>query len=126
MIKHLRIDYYNPVVTEWNEAAYQRELLEREQCDFCVYVITPKMTGVYSIAEVIDDSNKRPEKTVFCVLTRDENVKFSADQTKSLEKVGKMVENNGGKWFRTLKSMIDYLNTYAPAVVPDRIHRTSL
>lgn len=37
---------------------------------------TPKMTGTYSIAEVIDDSNKRPDKTVFCILEFDDIDRF--------------------------------------------------
>ena len=66
------------------------------------YVITPLMTGVYSIAEVVDDSNKRPEKTIFCYLNSDKykgtvNKTFSKAQIKSLDKVGIMVEKNGGK-----------------------------
>ena len=73
LIKLLKIDYFNPVVDDWNEEAYQEELRQREICDFCLYVITPKMTGVYSIAEVVDDSNKRPEKTIFCYLIIDES-----------------------------------------------------
>ena len=40
----------------------EEEIKQRAECDFCLYVITPKMTGVYSIAEVVDDSNKRPEQ----------------------------------------------------------------
>jgi len=71
IIPKLKINYFNPIVDDWNEAAYKKELYEREHCDFCIYVITPKMTGVYSIAEVIDDSNKRPNKTLFCILTKD-------------------------------------------------------
>lgn len=59
----LKIDFYDPVCCgEWNEEAYQRELYERKTADFVMYVITPKMAGFYSIAEVADDSNKRPEK----------------------------------------------------------------
>jgi len=33
-------------------------------------------------------------------------------QKKSLEAVGKMVEGNGGKWFRSLHKMIDFVNAY--------------
>ena len=113
IIPKLKVDLYNPIVGDWNEEAYKQELYEREHCDFCVYVITPKMTGVYSIAEVIDDSNKRPEKTIFCVLTKDSDDSFSSAQKKSLEAVGKMVETNGGKWFRSLHKMIEFLNQYA-------------
>ena len=106
----LTIDYFNPVVDDWDEAAYQRELYERENCDYCLYVITPKMTGVYSIAEVIDDSNKRPQKTLYCMLVKDEKLEFSPVQTKSLRAVGRMVENNGGQWFESLDDLVEFLN----------------
>lgn len=111
VIPKLVIDYFNPVVENWDDEAYQKELYERKHCDYCVYVITPKMTGVYSIAEVIDDSNKRPEKTLFCVLLKDGEDRFTEAQVKSLEAVGKMVEKNGGKWFRSLKKLILFLNS---------------
>ena len=71
LIKMLEIDYFNPVVDDWTEECYQEELRQREICDYCLYVITPRMKGVYSIAEVVDDSNKRPEKTIFCLLDYD-------------------------------------------------------
>ena len=38
---------------------------ERETADFVLYGITNYIKGVYSIAEVVDDSNKRPGKTIF-------------------------------------------------------------
>lgn len=110
MLDKEKVSYFDPVVDDWNEEAYQRELKEREECDFCLYVITPKMTGVYSIAEVIDDSNKRPEKTVFCYLLNDEKESFSNGQEKSLKAVAKMVAKNGGLCFTSLKEIADYFN----------------
>ena len=68
LVPLLTIDSFNPVVEDWTEECMAEEIRQRESCDFVLYVITPKMTGVYSIAEVVDDSNKRPEKTVFCFL----------------------------------------------------------
>jgi len=53
------------------------------------------MKGVYSIAEVIDDSNKNPDKTIFCILNKDDKSEFDEDQLKSLNAIGKMVEENG-------------------------------
>lgn len=94
------IDYFNPVVKDWNDEAYKQELLERENCDFVLYVITPKMIGVYSIAEVIDDSNKRPEKTIFAFLKKDEELEFNEAQVKSLNAVAKMVVKNGGTYIQ--------------------------
>ncbi|MCQ2973752.1 MAG: nucleoside 2-deoxyribosyltransferase domain-containing protein [Bacteroidales bacterium] len=106
----LKIDYYDPVVPEWNDEAYKRELDEREKCDYCLYVITPKMTGFYSVAEVIDDSNKRPNKTIFCVLNKDDDKTFSDHQEKSLTAIGKMVVKNGGKWLKSIDEIADFLN----------------
>jgi hypothetical protein len=68
------------------------------------------MTGVYSIAEVVDDSNKRPEKTLFAFIENDGEDKFTSDQLKSLKAVGKMVEINGGRWFKNLDELITFLN----------------
>ena len=98
------LDYFNPVVDDWDEAAQENELRERETCDFNLYIITPKMTGCYAIAEVIDDSNKRPAKTVLVLLRNDGYVKFDESQWKSLISVARLVKRNGGRVFDNLKS----------------------
>lgn len=110
IIPKLEIEYFNPVVEDWTEEDYQNELREREECDYCLYVITPKMKGTYSIAEVIDDSNKRPNKTIFCFVNKDGKDEFDKEQIKSLDKVGVMVENNGGQYFKSLNEVVEYLN----------------
>ena len=71
LIPMLNINYFNPVVDDWTEDCMKEEIRQREICDYCLYVITPSMKGVYSIAEVVDDSNKRPNKTIFCLLQKD-------------------------------------------------------
>lgn len=110
LIKLLKIDYFNPVVDDWTPECQIEEIKQRKSCDFCLYVITPKMTGVYSIAEVVDDSNKQPSKTLFCVLTTDGNTTFNESQLKSLKQVGIMVESNGGRVFNDLLSIAQYVN----------------
>lgn len=70
LIPLLKIDYFNPVVDDWTPECQDEEIRQRESCDYCLYTITPKMTGVYSIAEVVDDSNKRPEKNYFMCIRR--------------------------------------------------------
>lgn len=109
----LKIDYFDPIVDDWDEAAYQREMYEREYCDFCLYVITPKMTGVYAIAEAIDDSNKRPQKALFCYLIADDEEVFTNGQQRSLQRVVCMIEDNGGKVFGNLADVAEFLNTSA-------------
>lgn len=104
------IDYFNPVVPDWTEACMEQEIKERQTCDYVLYTITPKMTGVYSIAEVVDDSNKRPDRTILVLLRSDGDLEFTLGQWKSLGAVAKMVRKNGGQVFDNLKSAAVYLN----------------
>lgn len=110
LIPLLKIDYFNPVVDDWTPECQDEEIRQRELCDYCLYTITPKMTGVYSIAEVVDDSNKRPEKTILCVLDEDNESSFSETQIKSLKQVKEMVKNNGANVFDSLEDIASFLN----------------
>jgi len=92
LIPLLKCDYFNPVVENWTP-----ECQEREGADFVLYFITPAMVGVYSIAEAVDDSNKRPQKTIFAVVKYNEDGGFDKKMWKSLETVANMVIRNGGK-----------------------------
>jgi len=116
LIPLLSIDYFNPVVEDWTPECMEEERKQREECDYCLYAITPKMTGVFSIAEAVDDSNKRPEKTVFAVFVYENNKgQFTVGQRKSLEQVARMVDENGGRVFTIygyddIKDLAEYLN----------------
>ena len=117
IIDGLTIDYFNPIVDDWDEKAQKEEIKQRNTCDFVLYVITPEMKGVYSIAEVADDSNKRPEKTVFCFLETEGDLSFNEAQIKSLNSVGKMIEENGAKWCKNLDEVVTFLNEGNPNVI---------
>ena len=104
------IEYFNPVVKDWDDDAKRREKLERIRCDYSVYCITPKMKGVYAIAEAIDDSHKKPHGTIFCLLEEYEGEKFDESMYKSLYEVLKMILNNGGYAFTDLKRMANFFN----------------
>lgn len=110
LIKLLNIDYFNPVVDDWTLEAAEEEIRQRKICDYCLYVITPRMTGVYSIAEVVDDSNKRPSQTILCVLEEDGEYEFNKSASLSLNAVKRMVSRNGAKVFNSLYDVADYLN----------------
>lgn len=115
LICGLEIDYFNPMVEDWTPECMEEERWQRKICDYVLYVITPRISGVYSIAEVVDDSNKRPEKTIFCFLPVDyfhgKEDRFDIGQMKSLQAVADLVKANGGKVFKTLAGIRDYLNT---------------
>jgi hypothetical protein len=110
IIQNLKLHYYDPMREEWTHEMMQEELKQRSESDYCLYVLTPKMDGFFSVAEVIDDSNKRPDKTIFSFLYEDEGHRFSEAQVKSLQQVGEMVKRNGAKYFATLDEVIIFLN----------------
>lgn len=106
LIPLLKIDYFNPIVEDWTPECQQEEIRQRENCDIVLYVVSKEMKGVYSIAEVVDDSNKRPEKTIFCLLPKG----FDPAQLKSLEAVGSLVSDNGGMFLFSLEHTAAVLN----------------
>jgi hypothetical protein len=92
--------------------AQVREEVEKRTCPLHLYVITPKMTGVFSIAEVVDDSNKRARKTILCLLNQDEDCAFTEGQWRSLDAVARLVQHNGAKVVYNLIDAADWLNRW--------------
>ena len=116
LIPLLKIDYFNPVVEDWTPECIERENEYKENCDICLFVITPFMQGCYSIAEAVDVSNKHPEKVVFVhlnkTITKNEIRKFTKEMQHSLEVTGELIERNGGKYFTSLDEVIDYISYF--------------
>lgn len=64
-LKNLKIKYFNPLVDEWTEECRVKGEKAKEECDTDLYLITPDMKGVYSIAEMVDAAYRRRENG-FC------------------------------------------------------------
>ena len=115
LIPLLDIDYFNPVTDHWTPEHQTEEQRQRRICRFCLYTITPKMTGVFSIAELVEDSIMQPGKTVFCLLEQDGGERFTAHQWKSLEAIAQLVQKHGVNTFYSLSDVSLFLNkTQAP------------
>ena len=111
IIPRLNIDYFNPVVKDWTpECQAEEERQKNDVCDMHLYVITPKMTGVFSIAEVTESAFTKHENCVFCYLDEDEEETFTKGQKMSLDAVGNLVTKYGAKWCATLDEVVDYLS----------------
>ena len=52
--------------------------------------------------------NEETEK--FCIGQEEAEKQFDVGQMKSLDRVGRMVESNGGKYFKSLEEVASYLN----------------
>ena len=106
----LKCDFYNPIVKNWSEVDRLREVHERETADFVLYGITNGIKGVYSIAEVVDDSNKRPEKTLFLNLYKEDEKYYTKQMSHSLKAVENLLKENGVKCFGTIEAVANFLN----------------
>lgn len=93
LIRVLDVPYFNPVVKDWTPACQAIEETEKQNdCDIHLYVITKEMTGVFSIAEVIESVHTHGKVTIFHVIPDG----FSDAQLKSLDAVKNMVLKHGG------------------------------
>lgn len=110
LIKLLTVPYYNPVVPDWTPDCIDEELRQRATCRLCLYVITPAMSGVYSIAELVEDSIKSPNRTIVCFLREDGEYMFGDKQWKSLEQVSALVSRNGARVLTSLEECAASIN----------------
>jgi hypothetical protein len=111
LLKKAKINYFNPVVKEWDEKAQEIEDREKAEAAIELYVITPEMVGVYSIAELMRAACKTPQRTVFCFMDNSplDSVAFSPNMLKSLAKVGKDIESEGAVFCKDLNEIVDVL-----------------
>jgi hypothetical protein len=105
----LKIDYFNPVVKNWTKECQEIEEFQKEKlCNVHLYVITKEMSGVFSIAEVIDSVHNKNVTTILIV-----NIDgFEGHQVKSLNAVVDLVNKRGGtaKVSSDIKDVADILN----------------
>ena len=111
LIPLLKCDYFNPVVDDWTPECQENEEKEKKICDYHLYVITPKMKGVFSIAEAVNDSIVLEKgKCIFCMTREKDDREWEKSEYKSLCAVSKMVASNGGVIFGSLNDVAEYLN----------------
>ena len=104
------VEAFNPVVPNWTPECQAIEDEHRENDDICLYVITPEGEGFYSFVEVTDDSNKRPNRTILCVLEEANGKKFEGHMAKCVLKTMKVVAKNGVVVLDNLEALANYLN----------------
>lgn len=115
LIAKLKVPYFNPVVVDWTDEAKEEELYQRENCNWLLYVITPRMIGLYSLAEIIDDSNKNPDRTLVAIINNDigddgKSIKFIPEIYDSLIDISNMAVRNGAMLFTSLDEIAIFLN----------------
>ena len=110
LIPLLKCDYFNPVVEDWTPECQENEEKEKKICDYHLYVITPKMQGVYSIAEAVNDSKNVLRTCIFCVTKEEDDRDWTKGELKSLDATAKLIKRNGGVVLNNLEEVANFLN----------------
>ena len=110
LIPLLKIDYFNPVVDDWTPEFQEEEYRQKEICKYQLYVITPRMTGVFAIAEIIESVHTPDVKTVVYVMETDAEYSFTEGQMRSLNAVKKLAAKHGGIICSSLEEVANILN----------------
>lgn len=108
LLDKANIKYFNPVVKDWTPECQAIEEDEKNnKCNVHLYVITPEMQGVYSIAEIINSCwqavlyGTTVNKVYFYILDPDN--KFSKGQLKSLNATIRLCNDIGENKFKGKK-----------------------
>jgi hypothetical protein len=109
MLEEMGIEFFNPVVDDWNVESMAEEERQKLICDVSLYLITPEMKGVYSIAEVVQSSFLKPKQTVFCVLREYGGKVFDDVEWKSMKGVCRILKENGVDTMSSLYTTALYL-----------------
>lgn len=112
LIPMLDIEYFNPVVEDWTPECQAEEIRQKNDlCNIHLYVITPKMKGVFSIAEAVESAMTEGKVCVFCILGVDGTDEFDKAQIKSLEATGSLIERHRGIWVKHFDDLPEILNS---------------
>lgn len=95
MLEEEGITYFNPVVEDWNEEARKRENYMKGTASIDFFCLTPKMKGVFSIAEMVDCSWMRPGHVAFMIKEKDGWEEWTEKQRHSLDAVSDLLISRG-------------------------------
>lgn len=109
LIPMLKISHFIPDET----MAYDQLSTKQDRCDFLLYVITPEGDiSLMDMATLIQNSNRRPGKTIICWFKEYDNVKFDDECAIEIKQIVDIAINNGARFFFDLKQVAEYLNSF--------------
>ena len=114
--ENLPLRCYNPIVENWTSACIDLEDLVKESSKYHVYVITPAMHGVYSIAELCESAHNPRKKTFFYFKETDvdsdgNTIEWDPQQKNSLTAVANLLLRHGAIRAYSMDALVELIVT---------------
>lgn len=111
--KESKIKCYNPVVEKWTYESIVLENLVKQNAKYHVYVLTPNMMGVYSIAEMVDSAHENGVETYICIKHEDEkdgeSVYWHPKMINSINAISNLLIRHGAHKASNLEELVNKL-----------------
>lgn len=85
----------------------QRDAFEKEHADSIVFVITPSALSTFDLANAVNESNKRPEKTIVCFLSAGSEWMHDPRRYAELAEIRAILEANGATCVNSLTEIAE-------------------
>lgn len=113
------VNCFNPVVEQWSMETQQIEEQAKKDAIASLFVVTPKQSGLFAIAELTAAAIRQPEKTVVCFLDKDEDCEWDASQKASNQAIEKLVKEAGATVVNNLDDAASAISVAANGSVPE-------
>ncbi len=113
--KNITCNYFNPIVNDWTPECRVEEEKQKLICNIHLYVITPQIHGVFSIAEVVESVmtnfyTQKNKTVIFCFLKDYYDKSFDERQIKSLNATCELLKKYNCVICKSLKDVVNTIN----------------
>lgn len=111
LIDKLKVNYFDPVVNDWNPDHRRTEEMAKSAAKVLVYAITPKQTGFYTIAEMTHAVFGDLRPVAILILDEDEGVLYDDHQQASISAIKELLHQRIDLClFDNVDELAQYLN----------------
>lgn len=119
-----KIKCFNPVVENWTQECIDIENFVKHHAKYHIYVLTPRMMGVYTIAEMCESAHNHTKKTYFHIKDEDcddngNTIYWEPHMKNSLNATSNMLISHGAYKMNSIDELVNAIvNDYNNAPNP--------
>ena len=109
-----KIKAFNPVVPNWTQECIDLENFVKNHATYHVYVLTPRLVGYYSIAEMVESVHMKDKKVFFYIQEDDiddagNTINWSLGPRNSLTVIANLLKSHGASEADNLKDLVNMI-----------------